>query len=74
MSKTPLFITGNQNKVDYLARILGVPLEHHELYSDAIFEPEGYDGLTRAELSPEKDTESYEKIRDYESLRKFLRD
>jgi inosine triphosphate pyrophosphatase len=183
MSKTPLFITGNQNKVDYLARILGVPLEHHELdldeiqsaspeevvshkvkqayallkvpvlvedtslcfnaldglpgpfvkffrvakdglemmcrmldgfedrsayatviYAyydgtevrtfagrlngviadhprgeggygwDAIFEPEGYDGLTRAELSPEKDTESYEKIRDYESLRKFLRD
>jgi len=39
---------------------------------DQIFEPEGYGGLTRAELSPELDRESYDKIRDTESLRTFL--
>ncbi len=39
---------------------------------DQIFEPEGYNGLTRAELSPELDRESYDKIRDTESLRAFL--
>jgi non-canonical purine NTP pyrophosphatase (RdgB/HAM1 family) len=40
---------------------------------DQIFIPEGYEGLTRAELSPEKDVESYNKIRDFESLRAFLK-
>ena len=39
---------------------------------DSIFEPEGYDSLTRAELSREKDLESYEKIRDTEGLRSYL--
>ena len=39
---------------------------------DKIFEPEGYDGLTRAELSPEKDIESYNKLRDFDALRTFL--
>lgn len=39
---------------------------------DKIFEPEGYDGLTRAELSPEKDIESYNKLRDFDALRAFL--
>lgn len=39
---------------------------------DQIFEPEGYNGLTRAELSPEQDKESYDKIRDTDSLRTFL--
>jgi non-canonical purine NTP pyrophosphatase (RdgB/HAM1 family) len=39
---------------------------------DQIFEPEGYSGLTRAELSPEQDRESYDKIRDTNSLRLFL--
>jgi inosine triphosphate pyrophosphatase len=39
---------------------------------DQIFEPEGYNGLTRAELSPELDTETYNKIRDTDSLRSFL--
>lgn len=181
MSKHPFFITGNQHKADYLARILGIPLEHHKLdldeiqsvdpveivehkvkqayeilkqpvlvedtslcfnaldglpgpfvkffrtakngnemmcrmldgfddrsayasavYAyydgaelktfigrldgviadhpagddgygwDAIFIPEGYGGKTRAELSPEDDDESYQKIRDYASLRAFL--
>lgn len=27
----PLFITGNQHKADYLARMLGMPLEHHKI-------------------------------------------
>jgi inosine triphosphate pyrophosphatase len=39
---------------------------------DAIFEPEGYGGLTRAELKPEEDIESYNKIRDFDGLRAFL--
>jgi non-canonical purine NTP pyrophosphatase (RdgB/HAM1 family) len=39
---------------------------------DAIFEPEGYGGRTRAELSPKEDSESYAKIRDYPALRAFL--
>jgi len=181
VSKHPVFITGNQNKADYLARILGVELEHHKLdldeiqsinpeeviehkvkqayeilqkpvlvedtslffnaldglpgpfvkffvnakdgqnimcrmldgfddrtayasaiYAyydgkemhtfvgrlngviadaprggggygwDGVFEPEGYDGKTRAELSPEDDDESYAKIRDFGSLKEFL--
>lgn len=40
---------------------------------DKIFEPEGYDGLTRAELSPELDVESYNKLRDFDSLRNFIK-
>lgn len=39
---------------------------------DKIFEPEGYGGRTRAELSEKEDLESYEKIRDLDSLRAFL--
>jgi inosine/xanthosine triphosphate pyrophosphatase family protein len=39
---------------------------------DKIFEPEGYGGLTRAELSPEQDIESYNKLRDFDALRAFL--
>ncbi len=39
---------------------------------DKIFEPAGYNGLTRAELSPELDRESYNKIRDTDGLRVFL--
>jgi len=39
---------------------------------DKIFEPEGYDDLARAELSPEKDIESYNKLRDFDTLRAFL--
>ncbi len=40
---------------------------------DKIFEPEGYNGLTRAELSPGNDLESYNKIRDFDGLREFLK-
>jgi len=40
---------------------------------DIIFEPTGYGGLTRAELSPELDIETYNKLRDIEGLRKFLK-
>jgi inosine triphosphate pyrophosphatase len=181
MSQLPIFITGNQNKADYLARVLGVQLDHHKLdldeiqsadpravlehkvrqafaslnrpvlvedtslsfnaldglpwpfvkffveaenglelmcrmldgftdrsaYAsalygyydgqqlrtfegrldgmiahhprgeggygwDKIFEPAGYGGMTRAELSLEDDLESYAKIRDFDSLRTFL--
>jgi XTP/dITP diphosphohydrolase len=39
---------------------------------DKIFIPNGYNGLTRAELSSEDDIESFNKIRDNEALRKFL--
>ena len=39
---------------------------------DSIFVPNGYGGLTRAELSPEKDVESYIKLRNIDSLRVFL--
>lgn len=39
---------------------------------DRIFEPEGYGGLTRAELSPKDDLESYNKIRDFNAFRSFL--
>lgn len=39
---------------------------------DAIFEPEGYSGLTRAELSPADDVITYNKIRDSDGLRNFL--
>lgn len=39
---------------------------------DQIFEPEGYGGLTRAELSPEQDIESYNKLRNTTGLRDFL--
>ncbi|MBL8158870.1 non-canonical purine NTP pyrophosphatase [Candidatus Saccharibacteria bacterium] len=40
---------------------------------DRIFEPEGYGGLTRAELSEEDDLITYNKLRDYDGLRDFLR-
>jgi len=39
---------------------------------DGIFEPVGYGGLTRAELTPEQDIESYMKIRDLAALKAFL--
>lgn len=32
----PTFITGNQNKVDYLSRILGIQLPHHKIDLDEI--------------------------------------
>jgi non-canonical purine NTP pyrophosphatase (RdgB/HAM1 family) len=32
----PTFITGNLNKVDYLGRTLGIPLDHHKLDLDEI--------------------------------------
>lgn len=40
---------------------------------DQIFEADGYDGLTRAELSAELYAESYDLIRDTDSLRAFLK-
>lgn len=32
----PVFITGNQNKADYLAKLLGVPLDHVKIDLDEI--------------------------------------
>lgn len=34
--KTPVFITGNQNKADYLAKLLGMPIEHQKVDLDEI--------------------------------------
>lgn len=39
---------------------------------DSIFIPQGYDGLTRAELSPDNDIKTYNQLRDTEGLRSFL--
>jgi non-canonical purine NTP pyrophosphatase (RdgB/HAM1 family) len=33
---TPVFITGNQNKADYLARLLDMPIEHQKINLDEI--------------------------------------
>lgn len=34
--KTPIFITGNQNKADYLAKLLGMPIVHQKIELDEI--------------------------------------
>ena len=34
--KQPIFITGNQHKADYLAKMLGIPLEHQKVELDEI--------------------------------------
>jgi non-canonical purine NTP pyrophosphatase (RdgB/HAM1 family) len=36
MSKLPIFITSNQDKADYLAKMLGVNLEHQKIELDEI--------------------------------------
>ena len=36
MPKRPVFITGNQAKADYLARTLGIPLEHQKVELDEL--------------------------------------
>lgn len=36
MTKRPIFITGNQNKANYLAKTLGIELDHHKLDLDEI--------------------------------------
>lgn len=41
---------------------------------DKIFCPDGYDGKTRAELSPKDDAETYQMIKPYAQLREFLLD
>lgn len=33
---SPVFITGNQNKADYLAKLLGMPIEHQKIELDEI--------------------------------------
>jgi inosine triphosphate pyrophosphatase len=41
---------------------------------DKIFEPEGYAGKTRAELTPSDDAKTYATIKPFEALRRFLKD
>jgi len=36
MSRLPVFITGNQNKADYLSQMLGTHLDHHKVNLDEI--------------------------------------
>lgn len=36
MNNLPVFITGNQNKADYLAQMLGIELEHQKVELDEI--------------------------------------
>lgn len=36
MAKTPVFITGNQNKADYLSKMLGIELEHQKVAVDEV--------------------------------------
>lgn len=36
MTQLPVFITGNQNKADYLSRMLGIHLDHHKVDLDEI--------------------------------------
>ena len=36
MPKRPIFVTGNQDKVDYLAKMLDLKLEHHKVSLDEI--------------------------------------
>ena len=34
--KSPVFISGNQNKIDYLSKTLGIELEHQKIDLDEI--------------------------------------
>lgn len=36
MFRTPIFITGNQSKADYLARRLGIAIEHRKIELDEL--------------------------------------
>ena len=40
MNSHPVFITGNQNKADYLARVLGIKLQHEKIDLDEIQSPD----------------------------------
>lgn len=51
------FITGNQDKADYLARYLGFPVEHLKLDLDEI------QSLDLKEIVEHKVQQAYEKIR-----------
>ncbi len=77
------FITGNQNKADYLAKYLGFPVDHVKLdiavtpsgengYGwDKIFIPQGYT-VTRASLEEKDDQKTYLQIKPFEKLKEFL--
>ncbi len=40
MSNLPVYITGNEHKAKFLAKLLGIELEHHKLSLDEIQSPE----------------------------------
>ncbi len=57
MDKNITFITGNQNKADYLARYLGFPVKHVKLDLDEI------QSLELKEITEHKVKQAYDKIK-----------
>jgi non-canonical purine NTP pyrophosphatase (RdgB/HAM1 family) len=53
----PVFITGNQHKADYLAKMLGIPLDHHKVDLDEI------QSVNLEEIVIHKAKQAYETIR-----------
>ncbi len=56
MSKAPIFITGNQNKADYLSKMLGIELEHQKVAVDEI------QSATIEEVTEHKARQAYKAI------------
>ena len=51
-----VFVTGNQNKADYLAALLGMPIDHQKVELDEI------QSLSLEEIAEHKARQAYEKI------------
>jgi inosine triphosphate pyrophosphatase len=54
--------------------IAAIPRGENGYGWDKIFEPEGYGGKTRAELTPSDDAKTYATIKPFDALRTFLKD
>lgn len=52
----PVFVTGNQHKADYLARLLGMPIDHQKVELDEI------QSVSLEEIAEHKARQAYEKI------------
>ena len=52
----PVFVTGNQHKADYLARLLGMPIDHQKVELDEI------QSLSLREIAEHKARQAYQKI------------
>lgn len=52
----PVFVTGNQHKADYLARLLGMPIDHQKVELDEI------QSLRLQEIAEHKARQAYQKI------------